>query len=339
MKKNCLSKGAVLIREGTTDRSVYLLVSGRMLAWTEHNGKKYSIGEIRPGDVVGELGFLDGKPRCASVTALTDCVVTELAHAEVQPGHEDYQKALQLLVGHLVRRLRSANQRVLELNVSLEHLKKISSGRESTLVRERVLVLLRLVEFVERFGRLQSERSADDFSDLVREMKIWISGEKCAFSCDRVVDALRLVGVFTQISEENVIVRLDLNQCAQLSKGLLEISRFSSCQLSLEAIEVLTLLLKAKHLFATEGDEVVEVLVSDLLATSSHSQRELVWAGLRDLSDSKWITLQSDLQVFRGNYQSMLRLNQALVFFNAVAGEQLLSRALRTGIESAKRAA
>lgn len=62
--------GQYILREGETGREFYVVVSGlfdvsKMLA----NGEDVVIATLQPGDTFGEMSFLDGRSRAASVVA------------------------------------------------------------------------------------------------------------------------------------------------------------------------------------------------------------------------------------------------------------------------------
>ncbi|MFO1394874.1 MAG: cyclic nucleotide-binding domain-containing protein [Steroidobacteraceae bacterium] len=75
-----LGHGEVLVHEGTADDHLYVVVSG-VLGVVKSAGTpdEVTLNAIRPGDVVGELSFLDGSTRYASLVALADSRVLGLS--------------------------------------------------------------------------------------------------------------------------------------------------------------------------------------------------------------------------------------------------------------------
>jgi CRP/FNR family transcriptional regulator, cyclic AMP receptor protein len=69
-----LPAGTVLTREGASGGIAFILASGQ--AEVEQRGRRLAV--LGPGDVVGELSLIDGKPRSATVRALTDVEVLEI---------------------------------------------------------------------------------------------------------------------------------------------------------------------------------------------------------------------------------------------------------------------
>jgi CRP/FNR family transcriptional regulator, cyclic AMP receptor protein len=101
-------KGTLLIEEGDHGDSLYLIVSGRVKAFSlGNNDREITFGIYGPGEYVGEMS-LDGGPRSASVITLeaTSCAVitrhTLRAHIAMHPDF-----ALDL-IARVIRRARLA---------------------------------------------------------------------------------------------------------------------------------------------------------------------------------------------------------------------------------------
>jgi CRP/FNR family transcriptional regulator, cyclic AMP receptor protein len=69
-----LPAGTILTRQGATGGIAYILASGR--AEVLRAGRRLAL--LGPGDVVGELSLIDGKPRSATVKALSDLEVLQI---------------------------------------------------------------------------------------------------------------------------------------------------------------------------------------------------------------------------------------------------------------------
>src|SRR5689334_7876632 len=99
---------AILINEGDTTDSMYIVLSGRLCVYaTGENGREVVLAEHGPGSSIGELS-LDGEPRSASVKALepsTCCVVqgSELRTFVIE--HPEFALHLSAKLIRMVRRL------------------------------------------------------------------------------------------------------------------------------------------------------------------------------------------------------------------------------------------
>ena len=68
-----LSKGEVLISEGEQDDRIYAIARGEFeVARGESADREVQLTHLRPGTIAGELAFLDGLKRTATVRAATD---------------------------------------------------------------------------------------------------------------------------------------------------------------------------------------------------------------------------------------------------------------------------
>lgn len=99
-------RGVVLIQQGDQGDALYIVVAGRLRAFTTGpQGKEMTLGEYGPGEYVGEMS-LDGGPRSANVETLepTRCAVVcrEVLLAYIGE-HPDF--AL-VMMSRLIRRAR-----------------------------------------------------------------------------------------------------------------------------------------------------------------------------------------------------------------------------------------
>lgn len=130
--------GSTLLREGTTSATVVLLQDGRVKVTNVTEDGREALLAIRgPGDVLGELGALDGAPHSATVTAVDDVEALALpAPAFRALVERDGRLALRIL--RIVNdRLRDADR------------KRVEFGALDTSTR----LALRLLELSRRYGR------------------------------------------------------------------------------------------------------------------------------------------------------------------------------------------
>lgn len=73
-QRQALAHGQALISCGACDSRLYVLESGTLLVQTDGDGSAVPI-TLNPGAVVGEMAFLDNRPRTATVVASGACTV------------------------------------------------------------------------------------------------------------------------------------------------------------------------------------------------------------------------------------------------------------------------
>lgn len=103
--------GTVLIGEGDQDRTLYVLESGLLKVTQMTTDGEQQLGVVEPGDIVGEITFIDQRPRSATVTVCQSAEVLKLNHAKVIGALVDAPDALaellQALAARVALRLRS----------------------------------------------------------------------------------------------------------------------------------------------------------------------------------------------------------------------------------------
>lgn len=75
----------ILVRAEQSDRQLYLLLDGRAeVSVIRSDGTVQQLAILEPGTVFGEQAFLDGLPRAATVTAMSECNVRVLSRKDFQ---------------------------------------------------------------------------------------------------------------------------------------------------------------------------------------------------------------------------------------------------------------
>src|SRR5438477_10877903 len=77
-----LKRGDVLVRQGEMADALYVVVTGRFAVTIA--GRRDAVAELGPGQPIGEIAFIAGGVRTATVTALRDSLVLRLGRAEFE---------------------------------------------------------------------------------------------------------------------------------------------------------------------------------------------------------------------------------------------------------------
>ena len=64
-----IPEGEYLIRTGDTDSTLFAVEGGHLDILALRDGKPTTVATVGPGDVLGEVSFIDDSPRTVSVTA------------------------------------------------------------------------------------------------------------------------------------------------------------------------------------------------------------------------------------------------------------------------------
>lgn len=110
MERINIPKGEMLIKEGEESSDLFYLITGKLRTFTESNGERITLGSVKEGAMVGELSFLDNRPRSANVEAVVDCELIRVPREEFQQTMEQQPEWLRKLIVTLVDRLRESNR-------------------------------------------------------------------------------------------------------------------------------------------------------------------------------------------------------------------------------------
>jgi hypothetical protein len=97
-----LDRGDTLIREGEEGDALYIIAGGRLEATTGNPPVK--IGEVTPGEIVGETALLTGEPRSATVTATTNAHGYRLERVRVMRVIEEHPEEMRRIAELITRR-------------------------------------------------------------------------------------------------------------------------------------------------------------------------------------------------------------------------------------------
>lgn len=125
-----LKHGDVLIREGSADDHLYVVVSG-VLGVVKNAGteEEMTLNAIRPGNVVGELSFLDGATRYASLVALSDTRVLGLSRADLEGLLDTQPKVVYHVMRAIVRVVHDIQRRMSMQTAELTNYQYKTHGR------------------------------------------------------------------------------------------------------------------------------------------------------------------------------------------------------------------
>ncbi len=103
-------KGTLIIEEGTQGDTLYLILAGRVKAFSsDARGREVVYGVYGPGDYFGEMS-LDGGPRSASVMAETACACAVLTRQTLREHIRAEPEFAFELLARVIRRARLATQ-------------------------------------------------------------------------------------------------------------------------------------------------------------------------------------------------------------------------------------
>lgn len=176
--------GEVLMTAGRAGGALYLVEEGELEVFGEEGNTEIVYAVVGPGDLIGEVGFLDGHPRTRSVRVQTACRVSKLERSAIEVlDFADRAAFYRLLALILARRFRE---------VVAEVEKAHARGTESTstlpVIRDGVVsspdIAASVVAFQERFDEYyRSQQGAASsatltaiaMAELMNELNAWLA--------------------------------------------------------------------------------------------------------------------------------------------------------------------
>ena len=101
-------KGKEIIEEGALGDCAYIIEQGSVeVSKLTPYGEKQVLAVLEKSEIFGEMGLIDGLPRCATVTALENCVMSVCSKETFNNLADHNPESLLPIFKVLVRRLRS----------------------------------------------------------------------------------------------------------------------------------------------------------------------------------------------------------------------------------------
>jgi CRP/FNR family cyclic AMP-dependent transcriptional regulator len=120
--------GDFLIEEGQKDEAIHIIIDGHMEAVARTAGGEWvTLQLLREGDMVGEMGFIDGVEHSASLRALGNCELIRLERDSfeglLQTDPELTYRVMRAIVREVHRILRGMNTQFMEMTnyISKQH--------------------------------------------------------------------------------------------------------------------------------------------------------------------------------------------------------------------------
>lgn len=147
VRRERFPRGTLVFREGEPGEVLYIVWTGRVAVVKEDSsGQPALLGYRGPGEVVGEMGVLGGRPRSASVLAVEACDLLAIRAADFRqlmahsPGIgealmqvlTDRLRAADTARTAILREEQKATRRVDELTREIEHLAVLIRARKES---------------------------------------------------------------------------------------------------------------------------------------------------------------------------------------------------------------
>jgi CRP-like cAMP-binding protein len=108
--------GEVIFRVGSPGDIMMAVVAGTVrIVATSPQGKEIVLGDLKAGEVFGEIALLDGGERSADAVALTKCELLALERRDLMAALQRNPEACLRLLELVCKRLRETDERITEI--------------------------------------------------------------------------------------------------------------------------------------------------------------------------------------------------------------------------------
>lgn len=110
LDRRVVHAGRVLFREGDIPRGAFLIECGKIeIIRNEGSANEVKLAVLGSGEIVGEMGLIDGAPRSATARAIETATVTALDEYAFEQLIARAEPGLAAIVRVLMKRLRAAD--------------------------------------------------------------------------------------------------------------------------------------------------------------------------------------------------------------------------------------
>ena len=116
-----LNDNDVLIKEGTTDDALHIVIKGRLAVTRNTGGDEYvTLHTLHSGDMAGAMGFIDGTEHSATLRALGDTDVYTLERSSFESLLETHPALVYKVMRSIIRSVHGTmmrmNRQFVEMN-------------------------------------------------------------------------------------------------------------------------------------------------------------------------------------------------------------------------------
>ena len=112
MMIHTIPAGRPIVREGEAGSSVYILTRGSVKVYSLIQGKRVDLALLQASDFFGEIAFLTGKPRTATVEAAEACDLLEVAEEDLRDMIQRWPRVKEVLQNYYEERVKSTMEKV-----------------------------------------------------------------------------------------------------------------------------------------------------------------------------------------------------------------------------------
>ena len=116
MRRRSLPRGTAIFAKGDPGTGLMGVLAGTVkISVPSADGRDIVLNIIHEGEIFGEIALLDGRPRTADASAMTDCELMVIERRDFIPFLSSHPELMMKIIDVLCARLRRTSERVQEL--------------------------------------------------------------------------------------------------------------------------------------------------------------------------------------------------------------------------------
>lgn len=109
LERRFVPEGTLIIKQGTHGNTAYLIQSGSVEVYIEHEEKTLTLARLDMGQIFGEMALIFDDPRAASVKALEDCNLIVITRQSFRQKLDKSDPTIRAIIQMFGQRILSAN--------------------------------------------------------------------------------------------------------------------------------------------------------------------------------------------------------------------------------------
>ncbi|MCB1562096.1 MAG: cyclic nucleotide-binding domain-containing protein [Alphaproteobacteria bacterium] len=122
LERRFIPAGTLVVRQGEDGSSAYLIQSGKVRVYTEHDDKEVELAILDMGQIFGEMALIFDEPRTATVKTIEDCNLIIITRQTLKQKLGKTDPTVRAIVEMLTRRVITGNNSVMKRQDRVEDL-------------------------------------------------------------------------------------------------------------------------------------------------------------------------------------------------------------------------
>lgn len=122
LERRFVAKGAVIIKEGETGNSAFLVQSGSVKVFVDYEGRQIELAQLGPGQIFGEMALVFDEKRSATVETVEDTNLIVITRQTLEEKLRKSDPTIRAIVPMLMKRIVQTNNALLSRHADVKTL-------------------------------------------------------------------------------------------------------------------------------------------------------------------------------------------------------------------------